>query len=51
MDAWADAFPTAHAGGPVRRAEFIMTDMKHGLSHIRKVCKEAPAISEFSAAA
>jgi len=51
MDSWSDAFPTAHVGGPVRRAEFIMSDMKHGLAHIRKVCKEAPAISEFSAAA
>ena len=51
MDSWANAFPMASHGGPARRAEFIMSDMKHGLAHIRKVCKEAPPISEFSAAA
>ncbi|MBL8643968.1 MAG: hypothetical protein JNK21_08535 [Rhodospirillaceae bacterium] len=51
MDAWAEAFPRANVGGPVRRADFIMTDMRHGLSMIRKICKSAPSLSDISQAA
>jgi hypothetical protein len=51
MDAWAEAFPRPNAGGPVRRADFIMTDMRHGLSMIRKICKSAPSLSDIAHAA
>ena len=36
MDAWARLFPNK-AGGPVRRAEFVMTDMRLGLNKIQKL--------------
>ncbi|MBL8628183.1 MAG: hypothetical protein JNM81_01045 [Rhodospirillaceae bacterium] len=51
MDAWAEAFPRANVGGPVRRADFIMTDMRHGLSLIRKITKSAPSLSDIANAA
>jgi len=51
MDAWAETFPRANVGGPVRRADFIMTDMRHGLSHIRKICKSAPSMTDIAQAA
>jgi len=36
MDAWARLFPNK-AGGPVRRAEFVMTDMRLGMNKIQKL--------------
>ena len=31
MSAWSEKFPFRSAGGPVKRAEFILTDMKQGM--------------------
>lgn len=34
MNAWRKLFPTESAGGPIKRAEFIMTEMKQGIDKI-----------------
>jgi hypothetical protein len=48
MNAWAEMFPRRDMGGPVRRADFIMNDMKHGMRRIREFEKRAPAMTEFN---
>lgn len=48
MDAWAAMFPRRDMGGPVRRADFIMNDMKHGMKRIREFEKRAPSMTEFN---
>ncbi|MDR3438676.1 hypothetical protein [Telmatospirillum sp.] len=35
MNAFARAFPHAHAGGPIQRADFMMSDMIQGIEIIR----------------
>ena len=37
MDAWKYQFPNSMVGGPVRRADFIMTDMRHGLERLKQI--------------
>ena len=34
MDAWTQEFPNKDVGSPVRRADFILTDMKQGLERL-----------------
>lgn len=48
MDAWAEMFPRRNVGGPVRRADFIMTDIKHGLKRIRDLERKAPSMAELN---
>ncbi len=48
MDAWAEMFPRRNVGGPVRRADFIMTDIKHGLKRIRELERKAPSMAELN---
>ncbi len=36
MDAWHRLFPARGSGGPQRRAEFIMTEMRQGLDRMRQ---------------
>jgi hypothetical protein len=48
MDAWSRLFPNRSAGSPGRRAEFIMSDLRQGLSQIRAIEKAAPAPSDFN---
>ncbi|MGE3333015.1 MAG: hypothetical protein AB7I36_05185 [Rhodospirillaceae bacterium] len=48
MDAWAGMFPKRNMGGPVRRADFIMTDIKHGLKRIRDLERKAPSMAELN---
>jgi hypothetical protein len=45
MNAWAKLFPDASAGGPVRRAEFIMSEMRQGIDRIQKIEDSAPMLS------
>jgi hypothetical protein len=45
MDAWQRLFPNANAGGPLRRAEFVMTEMKQGIERIRAIKNDAPVMS------
>ena len=42
MNAWDARFPDADTGGPVKRAEFIMTDMRQGLENIRRIENNLP---------
>ncbi|MCG8510122.1 MAG: hypothetical protein MI741_12915 [Rhodospirillales bacterium] len=45
MDAWARLFPRKEAGGPVRRGEFIMSEIKQGIENIQKIEDSAPMLS------
>jgi hypothetical protein len=37
MNAWALHFPRASGGGPMRRGEFIMSEMRQGISEMRRL--------------
>lgn len=37
MNAWAIHFPKSNAGGPMRRGEFIMSEMRQGISEMRRL--------------
>jgi len=47
MTAWTRAFPKGDVGAPAKRAEFIQTELKHGLDKIRKLERSAPQIRGF----
>ena len=47
MDAWSRLFPDKNVGGPVRRSEFIMSEMKQGIERIQKIEDSAPVLSEL----
>lgn len=42
MNAWARLFPDKNSGGPVRRSEFIMSEMKQGIDKIQAIEASAP---------
>lgn len=37
MDAWKHQFPDRNIGGPTRRSEFIMSEMKAGMERLREI--------------
>ncbi len=37
MKAWEKRFPKANVGGPFKRAEFIMTEMRQGFENIQRI--------------
>jgi hypothetical protein len=43
MDAWDELFPNRNVGGPGRRVEFILGDMRTGLHRIRDIEASAPS--------
>jgi len=45
MDAWITLFPSPTAGGPGKRAEFIMGDMQQGMDKIQSIEDSAPMLS------
>jgi hypothetical protein len=45
MNAWIRLFPKPTSGGPVKRAEFIMSEMRQGLDNIRKIDDSAPMLT------
>ncbi|MBE0531563.1 MAG: hypothetical protein IH626_12170, partial [Rhodospirillales bacterium] len=45
--AWARLFPAKDVGGPVRRAEFIMSELKQGIENIQKIEDSAPMLSQL----
>lgn len=49
VDAWTETFPRRENGGPVRRADFIMTDMTHGMKRIKQLDEQSPSMSELLA--
>jgi hypothetical protein len=48
MDAWARLFPTPSVGGPGKRAEFIMSEMKQGMEKIQTIEDSAPMLSALN---
>jgi hypothetical protein len=48
MDAWARLFPTPSAGGPGKRAEFMMSEMKQGMDSIQKIEDSLPMLAALS---
>jgi len=48
MEAWARLFPTPSSGGPSKRAEFIMSEMKQGMENIQVIEDSAPMLSGLS---
>jgi len=47
MEAWAKLFPNKDTGGPVRRGEFIMSEIKQGIEKIQKIEDSAPMLSQL----
>ncbi len=47
MNAWARRFPKKDVGGPMKRAEFIMSEMKQGIQNIQKIEDSAPMLSQL----
>ncbi len=45
MEAWARLFPNKDAGGPGRRSEFIMSEMKQGIENIEKMEDAGPMLA------
>lgn len=45
MNAWAHQFPSPTSTGPVRRAEFVMQEMRQGIDRIRTIEDAAPMLS------
>ncbi len=41
MDAWRHHFPDRNTGGPTKRSEFIMAEMKEGIEKLKQIQKEA----------
>ncbi|MCC6915071.1 MAG: hypothetical protein IT566_15330 [Rhodospirillaceae bacterium] len=39
MDHWVELFPNRRAGAPGRRADFILNEMRHGMTRIREIEK------------
>ena len=48
--AWQRQFPKASSAGPMRRAEFIMSEMRQGIDTIRAIEDSAPVLSELQQA-
>jgi hypothetical protein len=47
MEAWARTFAHKKAGGPGKRAEFIMTAMRQGMEKIQHIENSAPALAQL----
>jgi len=45
IDAWHTLFPDHASGGPVKRAEFILSEMKQGIENIQKIESSAPMLA------
>ncbi len=48
MSAWSRLFPTAGVGGPMKRSEFVMLELRQGIENILKVDEAAPMLSALS---
>lgn len=47
MDHWQKIFPKKDAGGPIKKAEFIMSEMRQGLDRIKNIEKNAPMLADL----
>ncbi|MDA1090222.1 MAG: hypothetical protein O3A85_07925 [Proteobacteria bacterium] len=48
MEAWSALFPTPSSGGPGKRAEFIMSEMRQGMDNIQDIEDSAPMLSALN---
>ncbi|MQX36126.1 hypothetical protein GHC57_06300 [Roseospira navarrensis] len=48
MNAWVRLFPKPTTGGPVKRSEFIMSDIRQGLNNITKIEDSAPMMASLA---
>jgi hypothetical protein len=48
MNAWTRLFPNPSVGGPVRRAAFIMSDMRAGIDRISAIEDTSPVLAALS---
>ena len=48
MDAWIELFPEPKAGTPMKRAEFIRSDMRQGLGSVQSLVESMPKESKYS---
>jgi hypothetical protein len=48
MDAWNRMFPSKEAGGPMKRADFIFTEMRPGFDKILRIEQAAPPPADFA---
>lgn len=44
MNAFAALFPSPMVGGPIKRGEFIMSEMKQGIEKVKEIQANAPAV-------
>lgn len=44
IQTWARSFPSKNAGGPARRAKFLMTEMRQGIERVRVFEASAPSL-------
>lgn len=47
METWSKTFGHKKAGGPAKRAEFIMTGMRQGMEKIQHIENAAPALAQL----
>jgi hypothetical protein len=47
FDAWHRLFQTPDSGGPVKRSEFIFSDMKQGIEKFRAIERSAPPLPDL----
>jgi hypothetical protein len=47
METWARTFPNKGFGGPAKRAEFIMSEMRQGIERIQQFESAAPMLAEL----
>ena len=47
LNAWSRNFPTADNGGPAKRAEFIMSELKQGMDKIQAIEDSAPTLASL----
>jgi len=48
MNAWSRQFPVSASAGPVRRADFIMSDMRQGIERISAIEDARPVLAELN---
>jgi hypothetical protein len=49
LGAWSARFPAGNTNGPVRRAEFIMSEMRHGIDRVRAIEDSTPMLASLDA--
>lgn len=48
LNAWAEAFPNSDVGSPMKRIEFLMSDMRRGIDQIDTLFDETPALATLN---